>query len=358
MITNLDVMNSIEAFFSKGKQSKALNLDSKISHIVVLLVDGMTYKQGEFVSTGIHAKLQEIRSDFPTTTAPKITSLLTGSLPGDHGILGWISMVSPFEEPIYPLPYLNLLGEPINTIKYYPIPDEITTIFERISVPSFSIYSSKLSKTQYTRRVSRGSEIIPYHSISQIPGIIEDIISSEEKSFTWIYIDELDKLNHEYGPNSRESLDFLEMLSFLLKKIREISIERDDLKIFVFPDHGHKESHPEKFIDVSWIIEEYLEGEEIIPIALEARYCVVKGKKVKSLLEELYEKGAKYKRIVLDHDQMKKWFGSVRNIKQFIGSQLILLEGNWAFLYGEEHAYASLHSGISESETRIPLITI
>ena len=168
-------------------------------------------------------------------------------------------------------------------------------------------------------------------------------------------------MNHIYGSESEYSYSYLDLLIVILEKFKNISERYGNIRVLIFSDHGHTKVDKNKIVDISWIKEEYIK-ENILPIAIEEKYLILKGKKVSRILEELDKKHIKYKHIILNETNVENWFGKYNSDVDFlIDAHFIVMEyyGYFAMHKAEiDEPPKSAHSGLTKEEIEVPLIIL
>ncbi len=358
---NFDVVINVVEFLNKNKNCKKLRLNEDIDHVAIFLIDGLTYEQGKYLASKLGFGIEKIEAKFPTTTSAGYTSLLTLSYPTEHKLLGRLTYSKKLDEVVHVFLYSNINLEPINTLKYKIADKSIKTIFEKINCRSFCILPNKIINTKYNIRFNRGAEKIGFRNISEIPLKFEEIIKNNEKSFIWIYDSELDAMNHIYGPKSENSYNYLDILKVILEKLKNVSETYENVRILIFSDHGHSKVDENKVVDISWVIQEYING-NLLPLAIEEKYLILKGNIINKVIEELDQKNIKYIHKILDKGEIEKWFGKYNpDVDFLIDSHFILIDDYGYFaLHKTEIEYPpkGAHSGITKEEKEIPLIIL
>ncbi|MFM8557493.1 MAG: alkaline phosphatase family protein, partial [Betaproteobacteria bacterium] len=87
---------------------------ARASHVVVLLLDGVGCAQLEGLSPAgalARARICELDSTFPSSTAPAVTTFATGEAPGSQAVTGWHMWSQRHQSVVRPLP-LDYWGQP------------------------------------------------------------------------------------------------------------------------------------------------------------------------------------------------------------------------------------------------------
>ncbi len=353
---NTELVKKVINFMNNQKTEELLKLNNNIDNIIIFLIDGLTYNQGKYLNQTLNGDLIKINADIPATTSTCYTKLLTLEDPTAFGIFGRITYNPVIKEPIHVFMYSNLDLQPINLRNYFFPIKNIKTIFEKNNWNNYLLILNRYGQSKYNKTFNKGAKIISYRNISEIPIIINEIVK-EKNNFIWIYVNDIDTINHIFGSESLQAKTHLKLIGEIINMIEK----NDNLRIMIFSDHGHAKVEKGKVINISWILEEYKKNETILPLAIEEKYLIIKGN-IDRLLTELEDKKVKYIHTILDKQNVKKWFGEYHEGVQFIlGSNFVLIDDYGYFTEFEtdvEKPPAGVHSGITKEELEIPLIIL
>ncbi|WP_090711810.1 alkaline phosphatase family protein [Mycetocola miduiensis] len=207
-----------------------------VRSVVVVVVDGLGRSQ--LAARAGHARFlaarprEAITSVFPTTTAAALTTLTTGVMPGQHGLVGYrtldvandrlVNQLTGWDEGMTPQLWQR---EP--------------TVFEQAAaggIRSFAIGPSRFRSSGFTRAVLRGAEYRGANSISERFAEAARILATGEPSLAYLYIPELDKASHAYGWESPQWLSGLEAVDAELQSFVKALPQR--VGVLVTADHG------------------------------------------------------------------------------------------------------------------------
>ena len=207
---------------------------------LLLLIDGFgSFILDEYDSQiptimGASVDAARLSSHFPTTTVTNLTSLGTGELPGQHGMVGY-TMRIPFASEGTP--------QLLNGLKWDPRIDPLTwqrqsTLFERgakVGITSHHVASRRYEGSGFTLAALRGATYLPAQSDDEILAALE-IATRKKSSFTYIYLNDVDEAGHGYGVGSSKWLSALQRVDELCKKIIE-SLPTGS-RLWLTADHG------------------------------------------------------------------------------------------------------------------------
>lgn len=183
-------------------------------------------------------------STFPSTTTNATTSLLTNTLPLEHGWLGW-----------------NLYFEEINkNLDLYNKKDSKTgeVIPFNMPIEDNSDYYFDHSKSEYEINTIFMPYVIVKHperntkitNEFELCDAIRKIISKEGKQFVYAYLDEPDAIMHFCGVSSREAKQKIESINTEIEKLYN---ESEDTLFIITADHGQ--------VDITGYVEFYKDKE-------------------------------------------------------------------------------------------------
>jgi hypothetical protein len=177
--------------------------------VVLLLVDGM----GDHLLSRHGRVLQKWRrgtltSVFPTSTAPAITTLMTGEPPSRHGITGWFIHLRELATTATFLTFRPRWGgesferigvDPQSLIGAPPV-------FQRFPVSSHLCMPGALVDTPYTRAMGGAAERLPYNTLEECLSLVTRLARSPggERRYIYAYWPRLDSLCHLHGSGSHE----------------------------------------------------------------------------------------------------------------------------------------------------------
>ena len=233
------------------ENSKILNLKKIIpnkKHIVLILVDGMGVNLLRHLPKNhlfnIYKK-KDIKALFPTATGCVLTSLTTAKFPCETGIFGWFGYHRETN-----LNYYTLLGKErktkndLESIKDLFIHDSIMNKLKRktLVLQPDDIVNSKFSNyiVDYDKKDGYGSYL------EAVDKIKKELISDNE-TFTYLYIPNIDKLEHYLGPYNKNVYNELEEIQEAVNTISNY----DDTVIIITADHGQVPINKTVYMDLN-----------------------------------------------------------------------------------------------------------
>ena len=203
---------------------------------LLFLIDGLgadvidTYREliPTISSLSLHTK---VRTPFPSTTATSLATLMTGELPGSHGMLGYTVRVPRSGGRI-----LNALkwDERVDPYIWQPI----TTLFERAVAQSINVThvaAKRYEDTGFTRAVFRGAK---YRGANTHADLVSETIVAlkDTPAFVYLYVNDLDVAGHSDGVGSDKWLAALAGIDALVATLLQ-KLPRQT-RLWLTADHG------------------------------------------------------------------------------------------------------------------------
>lgn len=217
-----------------------------LEHVVVIVVDGLgaaslRARSGHARTLApLLGKTTTIDAGFPTTTAAALTTLTTGTLPGEHGMVGYrvrddagrlTNQLSGWDERMDPATW-----------------QRSRTVFERAAehgIPSRAIGLPKYADSGFTAAALRGAEFVGGRTMADRFAIAESVVASTGPGLTYLYVAELDQLAHAKGWESPDWTAALEMLDALVSAFARrlgpgrAAVLTADHGVIDVPESGH-----------------------------------------------------------------------------------------------------------------------
>ena len=203
---------------------------------LLFLIDGLgadvidTYREliPTISSLSLHTK---VRTPFPSTTATSLATLMTGELPGSHGMLGYTVRVPRSGGRI-----LNALkwDERVDPMTWQPLP----TLFEkavREKIAVTHVAAKRYELTGFTQAVFRGAT---YSGANIASDLIEKTVAGLQAtpSFVYLYVNDLDSAGHSDGVGSDKWIAALVGIdSFLADLLLRLP---QGTRLWLTADHG------------------------------------------------------------------------------------------------------------------------
>ncbi len=162
---------------------------------------------------GAMAKKDVSRSVFPTTTAAALTTLLTGTDPGQHGLVGYRVRDPQRGVLINQLSGWEGAGADASAWQAEP------TVFERAVAqgrPAFAVGLPKYAHSGFSAATLRGAEFRAARSAADRVALALSLAEEHDGALVYCYLPELDKAGHKHGVASADWVAALEDLDAAL----------------------------------------------------------------------------------------------------------------------------------------------
>lgn len=213
----------------------------QVSSAVLFLVDGLgarnlSARAGHARFLAAHATKKAVaRTVFPSTTATALTSLLTATEAGEHGIVGY-SALSPGAE--------GESGTIVNQLRGWDRLDPLTWQRSRPLLesegaagrPVFVVSKADYIGTGFTEAILRGAPLIAAPTALERAEIAADLARGHPGALIYLYANDLDATGHKHGWESDRWVSALETVDAAARRLAEALPARAGA--LVTADHG------------------------------------------------------------------------------------------------------------------------
>lgn len=360
--TLAEVLPSVAAHLldgAEGAPRDILNLPAARRY-VVCLIDGLgadVLARSAEVAPGLAAALpgsRRLSSTCPSTTATAITSLSTGDVPGQHGIVGYTFRSAPGRL----LNALSWADGPRNIAAFQPV----SPWWERLSgagVSVTAIGSVDFMGSGLTRAALRGARYIPVADEADFAGRVGLVVAAAgagEASLVYVYERSLDHAGHAHG---WQSARWRTALSRIDAFVADLAARLGpDVCLLVTGDHGMVDVRPQRKV---WVEDDPRLMRDVELVGGEARF--------RHLYTTAPERVAVAWSAVLGGRALvvpgvqaiaAGWFGPVSSaVRARIGDVLVLPREDWALTSRAARAegrMVGMHGGPDPAEMGVPLL--
>lgn len=297
-----------------------------------------------------------LHATFPSTTATSLTSLGTGKKAGEHGMVGYTMRVPNSGTPERLLNALKW-DERVDPQIWQPH----QTLFERASAAEISVTSvgaKRFENTGFTRAALRGGE---YRGANSAAELLDHTVSSlsRERSFVYLYLNDVDEASHGEGFGSGKFLAALAKVDSLIGELK--AKLPGGARLWVSSDHGMINRGDYCVLGKG---NELLDGVDLLGGEPRVRYLYCATEKIpaiRSRWESFF--GAKVTIYSREEAISAKLFGErvlpanldrIGDLIVVAHERLILIEPEREAL---QIAMVGHHGGVSAEEIEIPLLT-
>ena len=181
-------------------------------------------------------KKKDIITVFPSTTACVLTSVVTAHFPERHGIWGWFNYDRSFDIDYRPLLFCDrksetdLLDYNIKQQQLFVQDSLLNNLNTKVNV----LFPNYIYDSVYSNFVINKKNRYSYNDFNDIVNFMEKNCKNEDESYTYLYIPDIDTLEHENGIDNEIVKNKLEEIETLIEKI----CKNKDLTIIFTADHG------------------------------------------------------------------------------------------------------------------------
>ena len=224
-----------------GVDSRIRGTDTALENVpplrsfVLIVVDGLG--EANLKARAGHARTlaglqrKRLSTVIPSTTAAALTSLVTGELPGQHGLIGYrirhprLGILSPLKD-----------WEGITVADAWQRSTPLFEVASSLGIRSYAIGRPAHATGGLTAAILRGAEYLGGQRIADRFALAREALSAGDPSVMYLYVDELDKAGHEFGWESERWLRRLEQLDAAVDDF--LRYLPADVGVVITADHG------------------------------------------------------------------------------------------------------------------------
>lgn len=332
-------------------------------NIIFILVDGLGYNLIKTLPNDSILKKnykRKLNTVFPSATGCVLNSVITGQYPSKTGLFGWYGYYK--EKNIS---YYTLLLNDRKTNNNVDLTNEelfkFDSIFNKFNRNTNIVFPKFLLTSRFSKHVIGKNNAFGYDNYEEAFNIIgNNIINKEDKTFTYLYLPEIDTLEHKNGVYTG---DVYQKINELEKALTKFIEENEDFQIILTADHGQTNINNIVTMD----FDKYNEYFYALPsIDLGTATYFVK-EEYKDNFEIEFKKDFKNSMLLYTKEELVKnnFFG--KNISEYakscLGEYISICKKGFAFYnsidkYDEKNRIFGNHTGLSRDEIEIPLIVI
>lgn len=209
--------------------------------VVLLIIDGLGFDYLQAQDDAFRDWQQgPLSSVFPSSTAPAITSFMTGAAPQQHAITGWFMYLRELGAVATILPFRSRLGGvPLHKLGLDPAAViGSSSLFDRIAVPGDYLIGRDLVHSAYSRTNAGGAQRYGYTDLDDCFTELYRLARVRGgRRFVYGYWPVLDALSHEHGVASRVVRRHWQELADRLRELAA-ALQGSDTLLIVTADHG------------------------------------------------------------------------------------------------------------------------
>lgn len=213
--------------------------------VVLLVIDGLGHDylraRGKRLNLWLRGALSSV---FPSSTAPAITSFMTGEAPNRHAVTGWFMYLREFATVTTILPFRGRVGG-VRLDKLGLDPSAVIgagSLFDRIAVDGDYLIGRDLVDSAYSRVMAGSARRHGYRSFDQLCTVLQRLAQTDGRGYVYAYWPRFDGLAHEHGVASATVAEHCRQLENRIAELID-ALRGSDTLLIITADHG--------FIDVT-----------------------------------------------------------------------------------------------------------
>lgn len=343
-------------------------------HVVFVLIDGLgmhlVEPHAEAAFFREHLAM-ELRTVFPTSTAPVLTSLATGRWPAEHAVPGWWTYLPGYDVVANILPFTERFGEkPLRERGVDPhVAFPSAVLCSRYRATRLNVLPKAIEGSVYTRWSSANAPGIPYQSMQMaVEQIHARVRAAGGPTETYWYIPFVDNAQHEHGPWSKQTAAQLRRVAARVRLLCETLAGK--ARVVITADHGQIEPPRERIhvIERDDPLAAYLRA----PVSCEPRVPAFHLRPgAHAAFAEAFrrrfdagDEGAAFALFTLDEADELRLFGPAPlsdETRRRLGDYVAVSLGLDVLLYAPDaklRAMRGFHGGLLPDEVRTPLVIV
>lgn len=241
-------------------------VDTDVSQVVLVVLDGLGWDQWHRDSElapllrrlGSSGNLSPLTTVYPSETAAAITTIHSGQVPAEHGLLGWFQYIEEYDAVLQTLPFTTLDGQPAR---------EVFEGAKRSILSDARSFYPRLAEAGVDAHLYQPSRIAgdtpsatehPYRNVAD--GVAElrldleaAVVSGEGPAYRFLYVPEIDAAAHHYGT---EHARYRAQVRAVTEAVRAELVDllgdaaADETLLVATADHGLINTDPETNVDL------------------------------------------------------------------------------------------------------------
>jgi arylsulfatase A-like enzyme len=223
-------------------------------NVLLVLVDGFGFRQwrrerdhhGLLDRLSSAAQITPLTSIYPSETAAAMETFHTGTLPAEHGVVGWNVYEPTADEAFEALPFLNKDGEkPAISREEISAAESLYPEFAEAGVSTHHVVPYETTH--------EGAKRHGYETLEEFAEIVPEVVdSADSPSYCFAYLPHVDAEAHQTGTDSGE---YRETVGEVFEAIESVLAGLDadtagETLVVVTADHGHVNTDPERNVNL------------------------------------------------------------------------------------------------------------
>ncbi|MCP5420504.1 MAG: alkaline phosphatase family protein [Gammaproteobacteria bacterium] len=343
------------------------SLVAEARHVVLLIFDGLGYhyllRHGRALKPYLRGRITSV---FPTSTAPAITTLLTGVAPQQHGVTGWFMNLRELGSVAVILPFRPRWGTVSFASSGFRVSDFIGAppLTNGLDRQCHFLIHQDLQDSPYSQAGAGRAERHGYKDLAGYFDFIQALVRrSRKRSYLYAYWPLFDYLCHRDGVDSKTVEQHFQDIEHGFSLLTE-SLRGTQTLLLATADHG--------FIDTALRYKIRLDEHPELAACLSAplcgeprvAFCYVRASQTRCFERYVAEQLGHCCELYRSEDLLEAgWFGLGKpdpRVLDRCGDYTLVMKDRYVIkdtLPGEGFwSDVGVHGGISEEEMAVPLL--
>lgn len=351
----LNVTSSILNYYNSETSYSTIEnlnqfLNKKYQHIALILLDGLginCLNQHLDENAGLRKHIsQEITSVFPPTTVAATNAVLSGQPPISSGYVGWVQYFK--KENSNTIVFFNKDFYDSQKTLTYNLMEELAyeSIYSKIKKASPDVETYELFPA------FRSDGFATFHD--QVSKILE-ITNSKNRTFTYVYWDQPDSTEHQFGVKSKEVKEVVLELNSDFERL--INLINDETLVIVIADHGLTDIEELDVFFHEDLVNCFSKNPSMEPRACSFFIKEEKMDEFKNLFQKYYNDN--FLLLTKEEFYSLNLLGSgIKHplLDDFIGDYIAIATNKYNLSMNKEKQFKAHHAGLTKEEMMVPLI--
>jgi len=335
-------------------------------HVVFVMVDGLGMNLVEREAPDEFFRshtVMELRSVFPSSTAPALTSLATGLWPAEHAVPGWYTYLPAYGLTATILPFVERFSKKdARELGVEPgVAFPVAAMGSRIRRTQLRVMPKRIDGSVYSRYSSGDAPSFGYGSLrTGVDAVCAFVSEATGPTLTYLYAPFVDTAQHERGVESKSTRRATKLVRSRIEMLAERLQGR--ARIVLTADHGQIEVAPERQTQLR-------EGDPLlallrVPPSCEPRapaFHVRAGQHAafEAMFRERF--GERFALLTIDEADALRLFGPgamSAETRARLGDYVAIALGADTVSLPHETPMIGFHGGLMADEARVPLVLV
>lgn len=335
-------------------------------HYVFVLVDGLGMNLVEQDPAAAFFKqhlAMEIRSVFPSSTAPALTSIATGAWPAQHAVPGWFTHLPDAGITTTILPFVERFSK--KDARQFAVTPEaafpVAALAGRMTRKALRVTHRHIAGSVYTKYSTAGDDGYGYRSFrAGVEAVAWGVETATGPTYTYLYVSSVDTAEHNRGVWSKPVRRALKLVSSRLETLA--GRLEGQARIVITADHGQTDIPLPQQTQLA-------EGDPLLAMLDAGPHCEPRAPAfhVKHNMHAAFEAefrsrfGARFALLTVEEADELRLFGQEAmspETRLRLGHYVALATGPYTLALTHERPMVGFHGGLQADEVRVPLVVV